>query len=196
MPEKDYKKILGFSDEWVSLGVLSEDELAQLRAEFDTGRDPNTEHYRYRVFQGYLMRHRLLSEEMALALYELGASDPDYGMGGAMMADIVRMPACPESIIAKALVSDHKHLVRLAERKREVEPEIAEDMTTQAMFDRCLGDRSVQQELLKRPELTVEQLEVLATEGANHGVRNWASRRLRLTKRHNEKPPSKDEGLS
>lgn len=33
------------------------------------------------------------------------------------MADIIDLPECPRSVIAKALVSDRQHLVRKAERK-------------------------------------------------------------------------------
>jgi hypothetical protein len=54
---------------------------------------------------------------MACTLYELGAADPDHGMGGAMMNEIVRLPECPPDVIEAAANSGRKHLVKLAAAK-------------------------------------------------------------------------------
>lgn len=196
MPNKDYKTILGFSDAWLSLGILTDDELQQFGKEFDTGNDPHTEHYRYRAFVGYMMTRRPINEETALALYELGTTDPDRLMGFAIMICILNLPECPEAIFETALKSDDGYLIELVNKRRTYLSPSRSEHKYGEIISPCLNDPYSQRELLKRPDLTVEQLEVLATEGANRGVRNWASRRWRLTKRHNDKPPSKAEGLS
>ena len=117
MPQKDYKTILGFNNHWFTLGVVTEESLLSSAAEYEASGDTSAEHYRYGAFRWYLSHHRHLTASDAEALYELGNADPDYSMGGAMMADILDLPECPSSVIAKALVSDRKHLVRRAERK-------------------------------------------------------------------------------
>ena len=117
MPPKDYKTILGFSEHWFTLGVVTEESLLLSAAEYEASGDSSTEHYRYGAFRWYLSQHRPLSASDAEALYELGNSDPDYSMGGAIIADILDLPECPRAVIAKALMSDRKHLVRKAERK-------------------------------------------------------------------------------
>ncbi len=118
MTQRDYKTTLGFSDQWFTLGVVTEESLLLSAAEYEASDDKSAEHYRYGAFRWHLSQHHPLTASDAEALYELGNADPDYSMGGAMMADIVDLPECPPSVIAKALVSDRKHLVRKAERKR------------------------------------------------------------------------------
>lgn len=118
MIPKDYKALLQFSDEWFTLGVLTEEGLRQYADTYEMSEDKSSEHYRYGAFQWYLSQHRPLAARMANALYELGKSDPDYSMGGAIMADILHLPECPTSVIAKASNSGRKHLVRIAERKK------------------------------------------------------------------------------
>jgi hypothetical protein len=117
MPQKDYKTILGFDNQWFTLGVVTEESLLLSGAEYEASGDKNAEHYRYGAFRWYLSQHRPLPASDAEPLYELGDADPDHSMGGAIMADIVDLPECPPSVAAKASASDRKHLIRKAERK-------------------------------------------------------------------------------
>ncbi len=119
MLRRDYKTILGFSDLWLVLGVVTEENLLLSAAEYEISNDKSSEHYRYGAFRWYLRQHCPLADSEAEAPYELGNTDPNYSMGGAMMADLVDLPECPPSVGAKALVSDRKHLVRKAERKKQ-----------------------------------------------------------------------------
>ena len=118
MTQRNYKTILSFSDQWFTLGVATEESLLLSAAEYRASDDKSTEHYCYGTFRRYLSQHRPLATSDAEALYELGNADPDYSMGGAMMADIVDLPECSLSVIAKALISDRRHLVKKAERKQ------------------------------------------------------------------------------
>ena len=113
----DCAKLLGFTPAWFAAGIVDDVLLARLRAEWDKGEDDNTEHYRYRAFQEFLVGHRPLTPELAGILYELGAADTDQAMGGAIMADIVRLPECPASVLDAALASGRKHLVRIVETR-------------------------------------------------------------------------------
>jgi hypothetical protein len=117
---------IGFTAQWFALGIVSEALIDQMRVEWNTGDDFNPEHYRNRAFQEFLDARRPLEPDLAVALYELGAADRDLAMGGAMMADILRLPECPENVLNAALKSDRKHLVRIVERRRtkqELRPE-------------------------------------------------------------------------
>lgn len=117
MADLEFAQLLNFNQAWFALGVVDDAVLAHCRAEWDKGQDYNTEHYRYGAFREFLANHRPLTPDQAAALYELGAADPDTAMGGAMMADIVRLPECPRSVLDAALASGRKHLVRLVERR-------------------------------------------------------------------------------
>jgi hypothetical protein len=114
----DFAQLLGFTPAWFALGVVDDVVLARQRSEWDKGEDRNAEHYRYGAFRAFLATRRPLTPELAAALFELGAADPDQSMGGAMMADVVRRPECPPAVLDAALASGHKHLARIVERRR------------------------------------------------------------------------------
>ncbi len=119
MNHRDYAAILGFSDKWFALGVVTKESLILSGATYESSDDKSSEHYRYGAFRWFLSQHRPLLPSVVEALYGLGEDDPDYSMGGAMIADIVDLPECPPSVIAKALASDRKHLVRKVGFKRQ-----------------------------------------------------------------------------
>ena len=179
MNQREYQRLLQFGDQWLRLGLLTEDELCALGREYEAGEDKNVEHYRYRVFRRYLSSHRPLPLQMAEALYELGREDPQPTMGGAMMRDIVGLAECPAEVLEKASTSGEKHLVRAA-TQRQLLTELGSGLT-EDLFARCLESRdgAIQRELLTRPELTRKQLEQLAAAGSNRAVRNMATERLR-----------------
>ena len=179
MERQDYQRLLGFSDQWLRLGLLTEDELRVLGHEYDVGDDKSAEHYRYRVFGRFLASHRPLSPQTADALYELGRDDPHPPLGGAMMHDIVRLAECPAEVLEKAAASGENHLVKAVRRRRLLE-ELNAGLT-EGLFTRCLDSRDAvtQRALLEGPELSRRRLEQLAAGGSNRAVRNMARARLR-----------------
>ena len=111
-------RLLGFTPEWYTLGIVDDALLDRLRADWDKGDDPNTEHYRYRAFSDFVLVHQPLSPALAIALYELGSRDADPGMGGAIMSHMVYHPECPEAVLEAAATSGRRHLVRAVARRR------------------------------------------------------------------------------
>jgi hypothetical protein len=107
----------GFTDRWFELGLVSDELLDRSLAEWSRGEGCNPEHYRYGAFKEYLAAHRPLGTEICTALFELGAADPDIFMGGAIMADIVRLPECPRTVLDAAKASGLKHLIRIVEQR-------------------------------------------------------------------------------
>lgn len=114
----DIGTILGFTPAWSALGVVDQAFLERAKIEWDKGEDPNTEHYRYWAFREFLAAHRPITEELAIALYGLGATDADQGMGSAMMVDILYRPECPQSVLTTAATSGVRHLVQAVVRRR------------------------------------------------------------------------------
>jgi hypothetical protein len=187
MSRKNYKSLLGFTEQWFALGILTEEALQRYGATYETGVDKNAEHYRYGAFRWYLKAHRPVSETVAEALYDLGASDPDRAMGEAIMADIVELPECPASVSAKALSSGRKHLIRTAERRRLLS-ELRTSPITPEVFSRAVESRdsALQRVMVEAVNLPQEQMRLLAEQGASRAVRNMASGRLRQrTKKSN-----------
>ena len=114
----DTAKLLGFTTEWFALAIVNETVLEELRADWDKGEDPNTEHYRWRAFSEFLASHRPVNPDLAMAHCELGAADMDWGMGGAMMVAIVYLPECPAAVLSAAAASGRPHLLQAVARRR------------------------------------------------------------------------------
>ncbi len=180
MRNTDYRTLLGFTDAWFAMGVMTEEGLQRYGADYETSSDKNTEHYCYGAFHRYLSTHRPLSESIAEGLYALGESDTDRMMGWAIMADIIRLPECPESVSSKALASGDRRLIRIANRRRLL-VELGQSSLTADLFRACLDsmDSTVHRDLLERSDLSTEQVQSLAEHGAGRAVRNMASDRLR-----------------
>ncbi|MCW3060814.1 MAG: hypothetical protein JWQ02_2635 [Capsulimonas sp.] len=121
MLNKDYKTLLHFSEDWFSLGVLTEAELTQYGMQYEASIDKNTEHYRYCAFRQFLKRApRPMDAALVTALYELGVADSDRAMGASIMTHIVEMPECTNEVMEKALHSGWTHLAKIVERKRSM----------------------------------------------------------------------------
>ncbi len=120
-PSDPSLNLFGFSERWFALGVVDAEALRRLREEWDRGEDHHPEHYRYGAFKSFLARNRPLGAELAQGLFELGLDDPDEAMGGAMAADVLRLPECPAALLAAARTSPRQHLVRIAEERLQDE---------------------------------------------------------------------------
>ena len=111
-----------FTNQWFELGIVN----GGLIREFISKRDPNDnnpEHLRYAAFQHFVASNRPLPRDLCWRLYDLGLADVDLAMGGAMMGDVLRLPECPSDLLTKALTSNKKHVVRIATRRLDAEPQ-------------------------------------------------------------------------
>jgi hypothetical protein len=85
--------------------------------EWNKGEDQNSEHYRWRAFLNFLDSKRPLDADTVMALYDLGANDPDGAMAGSMMAAILRRKDCPVELLERASKSDQKFLRKIANER-------------------------------------------------------------------------------
>ena len=116
---QDLLEKLRFTDDWIDLGLISSDLLKEFELEYDSGRDDNSEHYRWRAFSRFLNANRVLPLSTLTKLYELGEKDPDYTLGGAMIRELIDRPEIPMEMLRMALKSDRKFLVDAAKRAIE-----------------------------------------------------------------------------
>jgi len=174
---RDDKTALGFTDEWLRLGVVTANQLETLAREYHRSDDKNPEHYRYRAFSEYLAANSVLCESQLEALYELGIRDPAPGLSAALLVDVVNRPECPETLRERALASGHKSLATLVTRRRMLD--LLAAGVTDELFERVLaaGDAVTQRALVERYRLSDPQLQRLAESGASRAVRNLAAQR-------------------
>ena len=112
MQHQKFADKIGFTPEWFQLGVVNADLVLRYEREWQASDDRHSEHYRYRAFRDYLNKARPLSEVQCAQMLELGDADPDLSLGGSIMADILKLPECPQSILRDALSSDRSHIVK------------------------------------------------------------------------------------
>jgi hypothetical protein len=123
MDPMDIFETLEFNQDWVELGIITPEKLKRLEAEWAKGEDTNTEHYRWRAFLDFMESKGVLDENTAKALYNLGANDPDWAMGGSIMAEILRRKDCPNDLLERAAKSDRKFLRKIAKERIEAQVE-------------------------------------------------------------------------
>ncbi|MEK6239124.1 MAG: hypothetical protein N2C14_30780, partial [Planctomycetales bacterium] len=169
---------LGLSEPWFRLGLVDETILAELRAEWAKGEDRNPERYRYGLFQRFLADRRPLSADLADALYDLGAADPDPSMGGVMMGDVIRLTECPRELRERASDSGKPWLKKLVYRLQLLQ-ELEGELTAE-LFERSVSsmDPVVHRRLMERQDLSSRQLELLTEYGGNRALRSLAKTRL------------------
>ncbi len=117
MESIDIFRELEFNQEWIDLGIITAAKLRQFEAEWATGEDKNTEHYRWRAFLDFIEPIKSLDENSARALYNLGADDPDGATGGSIMANVLRRKDCPKDLLELAAKSEEKHLQKIANER-------------------------------------------------------------------------------
>jgi hypothetical protein len=108
---------LGFSDRWIELGIIRLDELDQLKKEYGEKIDKDKGHFRWGVYERYKIKMRAEPESVDMeAIYRLGESDPDQGVGGAIMTSVLWRDDCPLWLLEEATHSEWGHVSRTAVR--------------------------------------------------------------------------------
>src|SRR5580765_4803544 len=113
----DTLRELQFTQEWVDLGIVTQQKLSELESEWRSSDDRNTEHYRWRAFLDFSQSKSFLGEDVLRRLYQLGANDLDTTMGGSIMAHILRRHDCPEDLLQRAAESGENFLRKIAQQK-------------------------------------------------------------------------------
>lgn len=100
---------LRFTKAWFRLGVIDEETLRITVTHYRESDDPHDEHWRYRAFRSFLEQHPTLTAEQCEGLFDLGATDPDFSMGQAIMRAVLGRKECPQSLPARAATCPRRH---------------------------------------------------------------------------------------
>lgn len=183
-PQLDFiMKELGYTEGWLTLGVVDPEVLQRQYAEFVNSDDQNPEHYRCRAFIDYLNDKEWLSDEELEALFGL----TDDGSDGcdlrknriieilslAWLTDeqfygLARFPWIDESPIREKYQRD------VVVRRLDLEG-LGDDVF-QAVIES--EDTLLHRALLRRDDLRREHVQWLAENGGNKAVRNQARQKL------------------
>ena len=178
--EKAHLELLGYSSKWVEYGLLTPELLDQQVRYYQTGKDTNTEHYRYAAFKE-IQRRRTFSDLEFERYVDLAASDPDPAMGRAALIDLIYHRGLIEAQWETVLVHPRlQELPKLVKKERLLKELRAPNVTLETL-QRCVdeGDGWVQRAVLDLPELPRSIVETLHQSGRNKAVRNIAGVRLK-----------------
>ena len=115
--QESIREILGFTDEWFELGIITEDKLEEFKQQYESGEDLNSEHYRWRAFAAFVKTRESFDEQTIRRLYRLGETDADSAMGGSMMVEILSLKECPVDLLENAAINNRKFLRVAAQRE-------------------------------------------------------------------------------
>lgn len=176
---------LGYSADWLDFGVLSLDTLNRQTDDFRTGRDPNTEHYRYDTFRTYLCGSGALSDAELSNYMALADHDPDPAMASAALVDLFRLTDLTDSQFARLcehLEGRGEGTAKIARRQRLLRRMRGQHLTDDLFYEGLdSGDATVQRHML--PIASLEQLRHVAERGVSRKVRDEATRRQRALER-------------
>lgn len=173
---------LHYHPKWVEYGFLDSPFLHEQIAQFETGDDKNTEHFRYAAFRRVLETPEI--DDRFLERYiELAELDEDVVMGRAALGLLVRHKGLTNLQLDR--IKGHrafaaKELQEIIERTQLLR-ELDYADVTEELFARCIssGKDEVQRKLISKSGLSRMQLAFLSDHGANKAVRNLANVKLR-----------------
>lgn len=179
---------LGFTEDWLQHGILSEDFLQELYAQIQVSDDKNQEHYRNYAFNCYLNRKDALSNEeiaVCFGLQDAGADLCDLRENrifdvlhsGLLSFEQLEMLANHYPFI------DEKPFQR-AYRRLLISQQIERCGLTDDIFEqiKTSQDAVLQRKAIDTEHINAEQMTWLATHGSNKKIRNMAKIALKSHK--------------
>ncbi|WP_445359513.1 hypothetical protein [Microbulbifer sp. ANSA005] len=188
MSTKEAMERLGYTQEWIDRGVISEEFLALQYHEINNSEDQNAEHYRWGGFLNYIRGKSTLSDnevENIFALEDRGPDDIDLHINrvieliqsGLLTDEQFVNIANHNEILEKPIQKIYQRFT-LRRKIRSIGIELAFDEVKSST------DTAVHEYVLDLPDIKLEHVRWLAENGANKRVRNIAgqmanSRRFR-----------------
>lgn len=180
--------MLDYSDTWLELHILT-NEIAQSQMQLwmKDDADKNTEHYRYGAWRTYWQAKNSITNGDLDKCVALAISDPDLGMGGAILYDVLHTSWLSDRQFE--LVSEQfrefrqKHNLRNSERTidRQLLYRNLTKNNSPSDLDRVVRncDSQIQRHIVDRYQLKQVTLEYLEDQGLVKAVRNIARVKLR-----------------
>ena len=181
--QKSLLKKLGYDPTWLEYGLIDEDLLRLQSKQYDISADKNIEHYRYAAFRAFLEKNTVLDDTLLDIYVRLAQLDEDPVMAQSALILLIGWPHLTDSQLDR--LSKHPAFVSPT-TQRHIERTgllrlLRASAVTDELFDRCIisHDEVVQRELLKRHDISHQQLEVFQVRGANKAIRNIAKQKQR-----------------
>jgi hypothetical protein len=100
MQDKDLSQklsLLGYTPEWLETGVLSIAQLDEQILFYNTGEDPNLEHYRYKTLHSYIKSRTQFTDKDLNRVLGLAQQEPDKAMAGSIAIFLLKREGLTEA---------------------------------------------------------------------------------------------------
>jgi hypothetical protein len=177
MKKEKALKRLGYTEEWLEYGIITEKLLFVQYAEILISDDDNAEHYRCKGFQQFLHKKECLTDTEVERIFQLQDNGPDHCdlyenriltllysdlLSDEQLANIAERPGVQERPIQKIYL--RAILLRKIKHQGLVE-EVFEDI-------KSTNDSAIHDFILNRADLTRQHAEWLQEHGLTKRVRN------------------------
>lgn len=165
---------LGYTEEWLSAGVLDREQLADQHRRFESGGTRKTSRYRSQTVSAWLARDEPLDSARVDAFLALLAADPDPKLARRSVADLVQSPRIDLDLLDHivhrdpAILKRHEALIRRTYLTRRLDQGITDELIQLLIDDR---DTAIQTRLIRDTRLSRKHAELLAKAGANPTIR-------------------------
>ncbi len=173
---------LGYSPLWLEYGLINEYALQKQSQQYDTSSDKNDEHYRYAAFRDFLAKRADLADTLLDKYIQLAQLDRDRTMAQSALILLIEWPHL--TIFQLDYLRKHPAFTAPVVKRRIERTQLLRQLQslslTEELFRRCFisPDETIQRELLKRQDISRQQIELLQEQGANRAVRNIAKQLL------------------
>ena len=165
---------LGYTEEWLSAGVLDREQLADQHKRFESGGTRKTSQYRSQTVRAWLARDEPLDSARVNAFLALLAADPDPKLAKNSVAELVQSPRIDLDLLDHiaqldpAILRRHEALIRRTYLTRRLDEGITDELIQLLIDDR---DAAIQTRLIRDTRLSRKHAELLAKGGANPTIR-------------------------
>ncbi len=183
MKTDDIMRLLGYTREWLELGVVTEESLHAQHAEFVSSNDKNKEHYRHGAFMEWLRDRTALSDTQigaVVALHDEGTDGVDLRrnrfvellicrkLSDEQFNDLAKFPQVREAPCEKLF------------RRHSILRQINTSGITDPLFEEVCEsqDSELQRTLLSRSDLGRTHVAWFAEYGRSKAIRNIAAQML------------------
>jgi hypothetical protein len=176
-------KILGYTDDWLRLGVVDSSYLASQYLEYQNSDDQNPEHYRARAFERFIHTLDHLTKDQIEALFHLidNGTDGWNLCEGRILEILLSGLLTDEQLIWLSKFPEvHNPPIQKRYHRILIECKLKNDGLTDNIFEEICksGDSNLHITLLHRKDIQLCHLQWLAEKGGNKAVRNQAKQFL------------------
>ena len=174
-------RAFGYTAPWLRAGLIDREYLEVQIAEFLSVDDPHLEHYRYGAFRRFLHGRTEFTNDEIRELVAAANNDPDGGMSGAMLVDLINDPRVSEAQFEMVAGARQGESIEREVNRARLKRALMRDITDQAALDGAitLRNSALHRWLIDRPDLPRHAVERLVVEGRSKAIRNLAIVRLR-----------------